>query len=34
MSVDDHDAVVRESFEQQVGLFVGEDSPFRHRRDS
>jgi SAM-dependent methyltransferase len=28
---DDHDAVVRKSFEGQVGLFVGEHSPFAHR---
>jgi ubiquinone/menaquinone biosynthesis C-methylase UbiE len=31
MSTSDHDAVVRRSFEQQVGLFSGEDSPFARR---
>jgi SAM-dependent methyltransferase len=27
----EHDAVVRQSFERQVGLFTGEQSPFAHR---
>src|SRR5712692_389767 len=31
MSTSDHDAVVRRSFERQVGLFRGEDSPFARR---
>lgn len=31
MSTSEHDAVVRRSFEQQVGLFAGEDSPFARR---
>jgi len=31
MSPSEHDAVVRRSFEQQVGLFTGEDSPFARR---
>jgi SAM-dependent methyltransferase len=31
MSTHEHDAVVRTSFQQQVGLFIGEDSPFRRR---
>ena len=31
MTAREHDAVVRKSFEQQVGLFVGDDSPFRRR---
>jgi SAM-dependent methyltransferase len=31
MSTSEHDAVVRRSFEGQVGLFVGEQSPFAHR---
>ncbi|MGH8984153.1 MAG: class I SAM-dependent methyltransferase [Acidimicrobiia bacterium] len=31
MSPSEHDAVVRRSFEQQVGLFTGEDSPFAKR---
>ena len=30
-SVSTHDDVVRRSFEQQVGLFVGDDSPFARR---
>jgi SAM-dependent methyltransferase len=31
MSNDDHETVVRRSFEQQVELFTGEDSPFARR---
>src|SRR5580692_3131119 len=31
MTAHDHDAVVRTSFRQQVGLFSGDDSPFRRR---
>jgi SAM-dependent methyltransferase len=31
MSQSDHDAAVRRSFENQVGLFAGEDSPFARR---
>jgi SAM-dependent methyltransferase len=31
MSASEHDAIVRRSFEQQVGLFTGEDSPFARR---
>lgn len=31
MTADDHDHVVRRSFEKQTGLFVGEDSPFARR---
>lgn len=31
MSTSDHDAVVRQSFEKQAGLFVGDDSPFARR---
>jgi SAM-dependent methyltransferase len=31
MSPSDHDAAVRRSFEHQVGLFAGEDSPFARR---
>lgn len=31
MSADDHDAVVRQSFGKQVGLFTGDDSPFARR---
>ena len=31
MSATEHDAVVRRSFERQVGLFRGEDSPFARR---
>ena len=31
MSASDHDAVVRESFEKQAGLFVGDHSPFARR---
>jgi SAM-dependent methyltransferase len=34
MSEGDHDAVVRRSFERQVGLFTGEDSPFARRPSS
>src|SRR6476646_10784499 len=30
-NVSTHDDVVRRSFEQQVGLFVGDDSPFARR---
>jgi SAM-dependent methyltransferase len=31
MSASEHDAVVRRSFEQQVGIFTGDDSPFARR---
>ena len=31
MSTSEHDAVVRESFEKQAGLFVGDHSPFARR---
>jgi SAM-dependent methyltransferase len=31
MSAHEHDHVVRQSFEKQAGLFVGEDSPFARR---
>jgi SAM-dependent methyltransferase len=31
MSASEHDAVVRSSFERQVGIFAGEDSPFARR---
>ena len=31
MSASEHDAAVRRSFEQQVGIFAGEDSPFARR---
>jgi SAM-dependent methyltransferase len=31
MTAQDHDDVTRKSFEQQVGLFVGDDSPFARR---
>ena len=31
MSAPDHDDITRKSFEQQVGLFVGDDSPFARR---
>jgi SAM-dependent methyltransferase len=31
MSPSEHDAIVRSSFEQQVGIFAGEDSPFARR---
>src|SRR5262249_45249056 len=31
VSAHEHDAVVRQSFEKQAGLFVGEDSPFARR---
>lgn len=31
MSASEHDAVVRRSFEQQVGIFAGDDSPFARR---
>ena len=31
MTASDHDHVVRQSFEKQTGLFVGEDSPFARR---
>jgi SAM-dependent methyltransferase len=31
MDARDHDDVTRKSFEQQVGLFVGDDSPFARR---
>ena len=31
MSAQDHDDITRKSFEQQVGLFVGDDSPFARR---
>ena len=31
MNTGEHDHVVRRSFEQQVGLFAGEDSPFARR---
>src|SRR6266850_7073528 len=31
MNARDHDDITRESFEQQVGLFVGDDSPFARR---
>jgi SAM-dependent methyltransferase len=31
MNAPDHDDVTRKSFEQQVGLFVGDDSPFARR---
>lgn len=31
MSAQDHDDITRSSFEQQVGLFVGDDSPFARR---
>jgi len=34
MSADEHDAVVRKSFERQVGLFDGEDSLFARRSPS
>jgi len=34
MSTDEHDAVVRRSFERQVGLFTGEDSLFARRSPS
>jgi ubiquinone/menaquinone biosynthesis C-methylase UbiE len=34
MSTDEHDAVVRESFERQVGLFSGDDSFFARRAAS
>jgi ubiquinone/menaquinone biosynthesis C-methylase UbiE len=31
MSAQDHDDIIRTSFEQQVGLFTGDDSPFARR---
>ena len=31
MATDDHDEVVRRSFERQVHLFSGPNSPFAHR---
>jgi SAM-dependent methyltransferase len=31
MNAQDHDDITRKSFEQQVGLFVGDDSPFARR---
>jgi SAM-dependent methyltransferase len=31
MNAPDHDDITRKSFEQQVGLFVGDDSPFARR---
>src|SRR5258708_3484026 len=31
MNAHDHDDITRKSFEQQVGLFVGDDSPFARR---
>jgi SAM-dependent methyltransferase len=31
VSTQDHDDITRKSFEQQVGLFVGDDSPFARR---
>ena len=34
MSASKHDSVVRRSFEQQVGIFAGDDSPFARRPDS
>jgi SAM-dependent methyltransferase len=34
MSAHEHDAVVRRSFEQQVGIFAGGDSPFARRPHS
>jgi len=34
MSASEHDAVVRSSFEKQVGIFSGEHSPFARRRHS
>jgi SAM-dependent methyltransferase len=34
MSAQEHDAVVRRSFEKQAGLFTGEHSPFAHRPPS
>jgi len=34
MSEREHDAVVRRSFEQQVGLFTGQDAPFARRPGS
>ena len=34
MSAHEHDAVVRRSFEQQVGIFAGEHSPFARRPHS
>lgn len=34
MSASEHNRVVRESFEQQAGLFTGESSPFAARRAS
>jgi len=32
MNSREHDAVVRRSFEQQAGLFTGEDAPFVRAR--
>ena len=34
MTAHEHDAVVRSSFKQQVGLFIGDESPFRRRTAS
>ena len=34
MNAPDHDDITRKSFEQQVGLFVGDDSPFARRPTS
>jgi ubiquinone/menaquinone biosynthesis C-methylase UbiE len=34
VTAEDHDAVVRQSFERQVGLFAGEHSPFARRAAS
>jgi SAM-dependent methyltransferase len=34
MSASEHDAVVRKSFEQQVGIFAGDHSPFARRPHS
>ncbi len=31
MTAHEHDAIVRNSFQQQVGLFTGDDSPFQRR---
>src|SRR6185295_14690501 len=31
MNAPDHDDITRKSFEQQVGLFVGDESPFARR---
>ena len=34
MTTHEHDDIVRRSFRQQVGLFAGDDSPFRRRPES